>query len=438
MKVDVEQVDTCVRRLMVEVPADRVDRELNALYTNLQKRVKLPGFRPGKIPRRVLENYYRPSVEQEVLQKLVPDALSEALIQEGLQSVGQPHIDQIDLNKNQPLRFVATAQIIPDFALGDYRGWQLERSIPAVEAAHIDQALERLRERHAELHAVSGRAVDEGDFAIINYQGFLDERPLPGGAGSNVSLEVGARLFLPEIEQGLVGMEQGAEKTIPVQFPDDHRDATVAGKVAQFHVTVVEIKEKVLPELDDGFARAFEEADSFAALRERVQEELEEAARHQADEVLRRDILARLVRENPVEVPEVLLHEQMRQMYIHQMRQETGREVKEEDVQVDPDALRETYGEQALEAVRGQLMLHRIEAEVGVIVATEEVEAEVTALAARAAQNPEALKKAMERNGSLRALEASLRERKVFEAVMETAHIADKSVSAEEEPVPTD
>lgn len=432
MKVDVEQVDTCVRRLTIEVPADRVDREFSTLYTNLQKRVKLPGFRPGKVPRRILENHYRQSVEQEVLQKLVPDVLSEALTQEGLHSVGQPQIDQIDLHKDQPLRFVATAQIIPDFVLCDYSGWQFERRIPAVEEPHVDEALERLRERHAELHAVSGRPVHDGDFVLIDYSGLVDEQPLEGGEGSNVSLEIGAGLFLQEIEQGLVGAEQGMERVIPVTFAEDHQEPTLAGKVVQFHVTVSEIKEKILPELDDEFARSYEDADSLSALRQRVQDELEEAARRRGDEILRRDILTKLVAENPVDIPEVLLQEQMYQLYARQRRQELGRDVTEEDIRVDPDTLSEPYGEQAREIVRGQVLLHRLEEHYGITVMGEEVDAEVAALASRAAQNPGALKQAMERNGSLRALEAGLRERKVFQAIMETLDITDTIVSEDE------
>jgi trigger factor len=430
MKVEVEQVDICVRRLSVEVPIDRVNRELNTLYTQLQRRVKLPGFRPGKVPRRVLENYYRPAVEQEVLQKLVPDALSEALVQEGLYSVGQPHIDQIDLSKDQALRFVATTQIIPDFTVNDYHGWQLERRIPVVEASHVEQALQRLRERHAELHTVAGRPVVPGDYVLIDYQGFVDGQPLPGAEGRNVSLEVGAGQFMAEIEQGLEGMEAGAEKTIAVLFPATHHDATVAGKRAAFRVKVVEIKEKVLPELDDEFARAYEDADSLATLRERVRGELEEAARQQADEVMRRDILAKLVAENPIAVPEVLVQEQMRQLYFRHLRQEMGRELREDEMQVDPESLRPTYGEQALAAVRGQVVMHRIEEGLDVSVPPEEVDAEVRTLAARAAQNPEALKQAMERNGSLRAFEAGLRERKVFQAIMDAVQITDVSVDA--------
>jgi trigger factor len=434
MKVEVEQVATCVRRLTVEVPAERVTRELAGLYRDLQRRVRIPGFRPGKTPRRILEHHYRHSVEQEVLNKLVPEALSEALIKESLQAVGDPQIDQMTLTKDQPLRFVATTQIIPPFVLADYQSWQFERRIPAVQEADVDAALERVRHRHAALQTVSGRPVRAGDFVILDYEGFVHDRPLQGGEGTGVTVEVGAGAFLPEIEQGLVGLEQGAEKVISIRFPDAYRDRVIAGQEVQFRVQVTEIKEKILPTLDDEFARANEEVESIAALRDRLRRELEEMARRNADEVLRREILARLVAANPIDVPEVLITEQMIRTYLHQKRQELGRELTEEELQIDVDSLRETLAGPALEAVRGQLILRRIGEEAGITVAPEEVDAEVASLAARMAQNPEALKKAMERNGSLQTLGASLQERKIFETILAHVQVTDKIVSAETAP----
>jgi trigger factor len=429
MKVEVEQVATCVRRLTVEVPAERVSRELEELYRNLQRRVRIPGFRPGKAPRRILEQHYRHSVEQDVLQKLVPEALSEALIKESLLAVGDPQIDQMTLTKDQPLRFVATTQIIPPFELAAYQDWQFDRRIPAVQEADVDAALERVRQRHAALQTVSERSVQAGDFVIVDYKGFLNEHPLQGGEGTNITVEVGAGAFLPEIEQGLIGMERGAEKVIPIRFPEEYRDRVIAGKEVQFRVSVNEIKEKILPTLDDEFARANEEVESIAALRQRLRHELEEMARRSADEVLRREILARLVMANPIDVPEVLLNEQMVRTYLHQKRQELGRELTEEELQFDVDSLRETLAEPALEAVRGQLILRRIGEEAGIRVTPAEVDAEVASLAARMAQNPEALKKAMERNGSLQTLEANLHERKIFETILANVQVTDKIVS---------
>jgi trigger factor len=431
MQIEVEEVEPCVRRLTIEVDADTVDRELGAVYNNLQKRVRLPGFRQGKVPRRILESQYRRSVEHEVLQKLVPEALSEALIDKALRSVGEPQIDQMTLVKAQPLRFVATVQVIPDFSIADYRALTFERRIVGVRDEEIDNALEQRRERHAALETIEGRSVQEGDFVIIDYQGVMDGKSLQGAEGTNVSLEVGAGVFLPEIEQGLVGMEQGDEKSIFVSFPDDYRETRLAGQRAEFQVKLSEIKKKVLPELDDEFAQAYEEADSLAALRERVRGELETTARQHADAVLRDEILAELIKANPIEAPDTLLKEQMRQMYLRQKQQETGRELTEEDHQVDTDSLRETYAESALQAVQGQLILSRIGEDAGIVVSADEVNAEVIDLASRMGQNADALKKAMERNGTLHALENGMRERKIFDAIMAAVQITDKMIDPE-------
>jgi trigger factor len=431
MKVDVEQVAACVRRLTIEVPADRVNRELDAIYRNLQRQVKVPGFRPGKVPRRLLENRYRLSVEQEALQKLLPEALSAALSEEKLYSVGEPQIDQVTLTKDQPLRFVATAQIVPDFAVADYQGWQFERRIPVVTEADIDAALQRARERHAALEAVAGRSVQHGDFVILAYQGFRNDHPLPGVEATNALVEVGAGLFLPEIEQGLIGVMPGEEHMIPVHFPEQAHNTALAGQTVQFRVRVAEIKEKILPTLDDDFARAYEEVDSLAALRDRLRGELEVAAREKADEALRQEILTKLVAANPIEVPEVLVHEQMRRLYLRQKRQETGRELTPEEYQVDLASLPEELTAQALEMVREQLILHRIGTDAEITVTPEEVDAEVAAMAARMAQNPEALKRALEHNGSLSALETSLRERKIFATLLAKVQVTDKILQAE-------
>ena len=325
MKVEIEHVATCVRRLTIEVPADKVNHEFSAIYNDLQQRVRMPGFRQGKVPRRLLESYYRQSVEQEVLRKLVPEALSEVLIKENVASVGEPHIDQIALVKGQPLRFVATTQVIPDFTLTDYQGWQFVRRIPEVTEAQIDQALENMRARQAILQTVEGRAVREGDVVILDYTGSLDGQPIPGFTGTKVSIEVGSGQSFPEIEQGLVGMEQGSEKVIPVHFPEDFRNAAVAGKVGQCQVVVTEIKEKHLPDLDDDFARGvYDDVDSLAALRTKLGQELEKVARQRADAVVQQEILKQLVADHPIEVPEVLLNEELRRVYLQHKRQENA------------------------------------------------------------------------------------------------------------------
>jgi trigger factor len=430
MKVEIEHVATCVRRLTIEVPADKVNHEFSAIYNDLQHRVRMPGFRQGKVPRRLLESYYHQSVEQEVLRKLVPEALSEVLTKENVASVGEPQIDQIALVKGQPLRFIATTQVLPDFTLTDYQGWQFVRRIPEVTAAQVDQALENARARHAILQTVEGRAVREGDVVILDYTGFLDGQPLPGFAGTKVAIAVGSGQSFPEIEQGLVGMEAGSAKVIPVHFPEDFRNAAVAGKEGQCRVVVTEIKEKHLPDLDDDFARGvYDDVDSLAALRTKLGQELEKASRQRADMVVQQEILKQLVAAHPIEVPEVLLNEELRRAYLQHKHQENEGQLTEADYYVAPENLREPFGGQALETVRGQLILRHIATGADLTVEATEVEAEVAALAARTAQNPDALKRTMERNGTLRALEVNLLEAKVFAKIMADMHITDTIVS---------
>jgi trigger factor len=221
-------------------------------------------------------------------------------------------------------------------------------------------------------------------------------------------------------------MEQGSEKMIPVHFPEDFRNAAVAGKVGQCRVLVTEIKEKHLPNLDDDFARgAYDDVDSLAALRTKLGQELEKIAWQRADATVQQEILTRLIAAHPIDVPEVLLNEELRRIYLQHKRQENDGQLTEADYAVAPESLREPFGEQALESLRGQLILRHIAAAAEITVDTTEIEAEVAALAARTAQNPEALKGTMERNGTLRVLEASLLEAKVFAKIMADMHITD-------------
>ncbi|MDE0206095.1 MAG: trigger factor [Candidatus Tectomicrobia bacterium] len=425
MKVEVERTDTCERRLTIEMPAERVRKELNAIYGGLQKRVKVPGFRQGKVPRSILENHYRQSVEQEVLQKLIPEGLSEAMTQEKLEAIGEPQIDHVDLGKDRPFQFVATTQVLPEIELSDYSSWSFTRHVPRVTDEQLEQAMQQLRERHAELRTVSGRAVREQDFVIASYQGFFEGAEIPAIHGTNATLEVGAGQVLPEIEQGVVGMTEGEEKTIPIALPDDYRDAALAGKTIEIRLTAVEIKEKALPELDDEFARAYEDADSLDLLRERLRSDVENAIGQRADAEVRGDILKRLVDENAFDVPEILVHDQMRRAFLQGLRTMKGGQLDEADFNVDVASLDETFSTQAREVVRGQLILRHIGAQAGVTVSPEEVDAEIANLAARMAQNPEALKQTLQRNGSLSGIENGLRDDKVFEAILSEVEVSD-------------
>ena len=225
-------------------------------------------------------------------------------------------------------------------------------------------------------------------------------------------------------------MTQGEEKTIPIGLPDDYRDAALAGKTVEIRLTAVEIKEKTLPELDDEFARAYEDADSLDLLRERLRSDVETAIGERADAEVRGDILKRLVDENTFDVPEILVHEQMRRAYLQGLRTIKGASWTR-PLRRRCGFLDETFSMQAREVVRGQLILRHIGAQAGVTVTPEEVDAEIASLAARMAQNPEALKQSLQRNGALGGIENGLRDDKVFAAILADVQVSD---AAEERP----
>ena len=266
---------------------------------------------------------------------------------------------------------------------------------------------------------------------IANYQGSFEGSDIPAIHGTNATLEVGAGQVLPEIEQGVVGMMEGEEKNIPITLSEDYRDTALAGKIIEIRLTVVELKEKVLPDLDDEFARAYEDADSLDFLRERLRSDVETAIGERADTEVRAEILKRLVGENAFDVPEVLVHDQMRRAYLQGMHAIKGGQLDEADFNVDVATLDETFSTQAREVVRGQLILRHIGAQAGITVTPEEVDAEIARLASRIAQNPEALKQTLQRNGTLNGIESGLRDDKIFAAILADVQVSDSAAERE-------
>ena len=260
MKVEVQELGSCERRLEIEVAPESVQKELDQAYRELAKRVSIRGFRKGKIPRAVLERYHRSSVEDEVMQKLIPDSFQQAVKDQGLRAVGQPKLDYINLNEAKALRFTATVEVLPEIALQTYGGWDLTKEVRVVTEADVERELQDLQNRHVSLVSIEeDRPVQEGDYVLINFEGFRDGQPVPGSKTENYALVVGAKSVVESVDRGLVGMRKGEVREIPVQFPETYQNRAMAGREVIFRVTENEIKERVLPALNDEFAKNKEE-----------------------------------------------------------------------------------------------------------------------------------------------------------------------------------
>jgi trigger factor len=420
MKVAVEEMEGCKRRLAVEAPLDVVQKEWERAYGRVQKQARLPGFRKGHVPRSLVKLHFADDVRREVAEHLIPDVYRQAIDEARIDPVNEPDLTEVKLEENAPLSFVAVVEVKPAIALGDYKNVEVEHAPRAITDTDVDEALEHMREQQAEFRAVD-RAAATGDLVVVDYT-LAPEAHDPTTA-TGYHFIVGSGTVLPEIDAAAIGMRTGEEKTIELHFADDHRMESLRGKGGTATLKVGEVKEKVLPALDDDFAKSVGELDSLDALRAEARRQLE--ARRAADErrALEDRVMDALLARHEFTVPSAMV---MRQVG-HQV--EHGRERMRRQG-VDPDRVQWDYGKLLTElkpgaeqAVRRALMLEAIADKEGIAPADTEVEAELEKLAAASQRPAPAVRRMMEKSGDLEALQHGLRERKTLDFLIEHAKI---------------
>lgn len=435
MKVELEELNPCQVKLAVEVPAEVIRKELDLLYNDLRKKVQLKGFRKGKAPRPILERYYRSSVEQDLIQKVVPDSCLKVIQEKEIKAVGLPKVDEVKLEEEKSLKFTAVVDVIPSISLQPYQGLEFTRKLFKVTEEQISRELERLREMNASFDSVD-RPAQEGDYVILKYRESQDGVPSQKPEES-LSLVVGEGRFLAEFEDHLIGMTQGSEKEFTLSFPEDFRNPEVAGKEVSCRVHLEEIKVKRLPELGDDFAREVGEYEDLEMLKGKLLQDLKEQERRRSEAALKNEILDRLAEENPFPVPEILVEKQIRQMLADmegQLRRE-GRSL--EDPQIDLKELGGRLWEPALRRIREELILDRIAELEGIEVSESDLEEEIKRLAAMTRQSSEALRAMMEKDESLEGFKQRLKFDKALSFLVSQSQIGEITVERLEEPSAT-
>ncbi|OGL02443.1 MAG: trigger factor, partial [Candidatus Rokubacteria bacterium RIFCSPHIGHO2_02_FULL_73_26] len=264
MKVEVEAIEGCKRRLAVEAPADVVQQAWERAYGRVQKQARLPGFRKGHVPRSLVKVHFAADVRREVAEHLIPDVYRRALDEARLEPVNEPDLQDVTLEEGAPLSFVALVEVKPEIALAEYKGVEVRHTPRAVTGDELDEALAHMREQQAQFVAVE-RAAARGDLLVTDWTLTLEGREPSSQQGHQ--FVAGDASVLPEIDAAVVGMRAGEEREVGVRFADDHRREELRGKSGQARVKVVEVKEKVLPALDDEFAKSLGELETLEALR---------------------------------------------------------------------------------------------------------------------------------------------------------------------------
>lgn len=316
MKTTVERLPDHPARVVleVEVEPERVEQAVDRVYRRVVRDLRIPGFRKGRAPRKIVEMYLgKDALLQEAIEELVPAAYREAAKQAEIDPVSRAQIDIIDFGEGKPLTFKAEVDVKPEVTLGEYKGLAVEKHIRKVTDADVERVLERIRQNNARLETADKEAVEEGDYAVIDFDGYIDGEPFRGGAGRGELVEVTPEAFVPGFAQQLIGMKPGEEREVTVTFPEDARE-DLAGKEATFSVRLQEIKVRVVPELDDELAKTAGDFETLEELRADARRRLEEAAAEDAASELEARIIERVTDAAAVDIPEVMIEQEIEQM----------------------------------------------------------------------------------------------------------------------------
>ncbi|CAA9455798.1 MAG: Cell division trigger factor [uncultured Rubrobacteraceae bacterium] len=429
MTANVTKLEENKVRLDVEVPPDAVRKGVEAKIRELGRQVRVPGFRPGKAPRRVIENRLgRDYIMMEALQEALPTWYSEAVVETDLRPIDRPDINFDDpLSEESGFKFSATVEVRPQAKLGEYKGVEVPRREIEVSDEEVDAQLEEMRGQFATLAAVEDRPAAEGDFAIIDFAGenMTTGQPLEGGQAEDYMLEIGRGELLEDFENNVVGMKPDERKRFGVTFPADYAEASLQGQSVLFNVHLKEIKERDLPELDDEFVKEASEFETLDELRAAVREQLEGAAEQRVSGEYRARVLEVVAGNAEVEVPDVMAHEKA-----HEMVESFERSIRAQGM--DPQQYYQLAGSNhhdfeervrpdAEDTVKKELVLDAVALAENITADDEAVMHEIGHLAEESDRAPEEIAETMRANGTYALLQEEISRQKALDFLAENA-----------------
>ncbi|WP_062047897.1 trigger factor [Bacillus sp. JCM 19034] len=411
--------------LTVEVEADKVNTALDQAFKKVVKKVNLPGFRKGKVPRPIFEKQFGvESLYQDALDILLPGEYAQAVEETGIQPVDRPEIDIESMEKGSKLVFTAKVTVKPEVELGEYKGLEVEVPDTNVTDEDIEAEIKTLQERQAELVVLEDGEIEEGDTAVFDFEGFVDGEPFEGGQAENYSLEIGSGQFIPGFEDQLIGLKAGDEKDIEVTFPEEYHAENLAGKPATFKVKVHDIKRKQLPELDDEFAKDVnEEVETLDELKASLKENLQKDKENQAENQVR-DALVQQASENAtIDIPDAMIASE-----VDRMLQEFEQRLQAQGMNLemyfqfsgqDEEAMREQFKEDAQKRVRMNLTLEAIAETENLEASDEDVDKEIEKMAEMYKRSADEIRSLLAAQGGVDSLKADLKVQKAVEFLVD-------------------
>ena len=421
MKTEFVDVSETRKRLVVEIPSSVVDAEIERVTRTYSRAARIPGFRPGKVPAKLVKQRFRQQILHEVAHDLIPRAVDDALRERGVEPVDTPDIADVVVDEGQPLKFTASFETVPPIDPGDYGSISLRRAPAVLEVDAIDGALRQLQNRMARYEPIEERAIEMGDMVMVD----LDRRAEGSGESDrhpDVNIELGAAANPPGFDAELLGLLPGNTKQFSVRYPEDYAVKELAGSSVAYDVAVKAIRRRVVPALDDELAKDLG-VDTLEALRERVREDLLREAEQNAERQLRADLLKELASRVTIDVPEMLLSREMDRRTEEFVRRLVDQQIDPKQTNIDWNQFREGQRAPAQEAVKSALVLDEVARREGLAVTGEDTERELSGYAERAGRTIAAVRARLEKDGGLGRLQAGLRREKAVDFLLSRARI---------------
>ena len=434
MQTHVEEISQAKRRITVEIEEEKVASKYHQALLEFSKRVKIKGFRPGKIPRKIIEQYYGTQIINEVKNDIIRESFSEVIEETKLFPLSSPAIEDGVVKPGEPFSYTIDMEVRPEFELKDYMGLTVEKEIIDVSEDTVDKRLEEIREAHAQLISVDkGRGVEEGDYAVVDYTGFWNGKSLTDTTGSDYTVLVGSKQFYPEIETGIVGLKKDEEKEITVAFNADFNDKRLAGKNVVFRVKIKDIKVKDVPELNDEFARSLgDEFSSLTVLRERVREDLTLQEERRVDREVKGRLLKKIAATVDFELPQSLVQREIERS-ITSIKQSIGRSGSQlESAGFSEEKMRDELRPVAERRVKEDFVLAKIADMEHITLEEHETRDGFQSLAAQTGKDQAALERFYETNNLMDSFKDQLLTEKTLNHLLQGANIIEVKEISEE------
>ncbi len=412
-------VEGCKHEIEVTIPVQEITKETERVVTNLSKKVRLPGFRPGKAPASIVRARFQEEIRKELLDSLLPKYFRQKVEEENLQVVGQPSVTDIHFHEGEPIRFKAHFEVAPEIELGEYRGVTVPYSEPVVKDQDVLDRLNNIRDQKAEYINIDPRPIEDGDYAVVSMQSTRGvEKPVEQ---DEVVLHIGSEETFPAFTEALRGASPGEERDFSITYPEDYGEVKLAGKTVDFHSVVKAIRRKELPEANDEFARDLGDFQTLDELNDTIRKTIFRERELRAQQDAKDAIVKKLVASHDFPIPDAFLERQIEIQMESELRQLASQGIDPRKLNVDWEKVKESHRDRATMDVKASLLVEKIAEREAIEVLQEEVDREVQRVAKQRREPVAAVRQALEKDGTIRRIAGHIRTEKTLSMLFENA-----------------